>query len=148
MNKKTIKFYFQVSGTTDDRPATVTVSDGVTSVTSSLELTRNWIASSSRTNARTVDLLLAVDDSSRIITISPTAGNILLCGIQRNHSTPLGDEFIDSDIIEQPLINGIVDLTRYDITGHKPKGGDLSLGNLPIMSGEVATIEILIGDYY
>ena len=184
MGTKTVKFYFQVSGTTGDTPASVTITGGDAPVTASLAHTKDWVANSTNDGARTMDISVTIADlptssvdavlQHKTLTIVPTGGDILLCGITRDYTvtsytanpaynsalpispenrqgtiTSSGATFAMSNIMAQPLINGTADLTRYDISGHTAGGSDgtMGLGNLPIQSGETATIVMDVGYY-
>jgi hypothetical protein len=151
MSNKTLRMYFKVL-----KPTDVTVSGGVASVTKTF-------AEADTTGAAYIDVVVDAVDATKetagnLVTTSfdftTTAGTVHLVKIGQNYApsvsgTPgdISDATIQDDNIcmiqEQPTVNGEVDLLRYDIAGHIPKGGVLAQGELPIHVDE--TVSAVIG---
>ena len=177
MANKTLRLLVQANSN-DSTNVSVDVNINGTSSTHVLNHTAPWNPSDDETGAVAIDLTVDTPESgdnapTANVSLTPTGGSILVVGHLEDctatsesnpnydSNDPNSEEYIFSpgsvgtfehtvDIVAQPTINGEVDLSRYDFSGHYGGGlggGDLGPGNLPIEDGETGAMKLQYSYY-
>lgn len=149
---KILRFFFQTrSNSGNSLDINIRINDK--DYTFTVESTEEWCISDDLTGALHVDCEIETpthgeSPPSAKITLHSNNGDIMLVGACENYcwinGSSTGDNFSDSwqtmDIINQPTINGVANLTRYDIAGHYAGGnggGEFGPGNFLLHQDEI-----------
>lgn len=180
MPTKTLKIHLQVNSLSHDTPVELSIVANRLKQKVHVMHTDDWQLTDDANGSVSVDLLLDTEKSGASkpvanLILTPAGGDILIVGFSENYTAavidnpdydpldPYSEKYITqktgndftlinqtTDIIAQPMINGSVDLLRYDFSQHYGGGhggGELGTANFPIYNNETGIISVQYSFY-
>lgn len=180
MPNKTLRMYCQVKSQDQSKPVELSIVANRLKQKVHVMHTDDWQLTDDATGSASIDLLLDTEKAGASkpvanLILTPTGGDVLVVGFSENYtaavidnpeydpSDPYSEKYITqktgneftlinqtTDIVAQPMINGSVDLLRYNFSDHYGGGfggGDLGAANFAIYDGETGIISVQYSFY-